>query len=598
MKSRLASIKNCMLGLSIRKKLMLSHMTMIVVTCAIIGSGSIVVAYGYLRNKVLAMSVQVTYQVLLNVEYGSTEFENTTFSMVTNERFEQVMKNQLLAKQKIDNYFDASMLGTVISSVTISNPDILRIYVVSEGDTFFSWQKGNPKMSVNQITQEESGMIDSLIAAVREEPARKLWKRGSAGTIQFIRQIISADDLTSLGYVICEIEPNHFRVSLPSRTSLVDPANIVVMNQKADRIVLPQNEAILPVVDYALDQAHQGNDLRGTSFQYEGKTYLLAQADARYTKWQVLCIVPLQDLWRDMTAITFYILAAVAFCVVLVGLLAMLISYNITRSIDLLQKNMRLVESGDLSARVKPITYDEIGMLGIHFNHMLEKIHELMQDVADERLMRQSKEYQVLQSQINPHFLYNTLASIRSVAQLNNEAEIESMITCLIEILKASLNKKGEIWLLSEELTYVDYYITLQRYRYEDHFKVVYDITEETEDLYIIGLILQPLVENALYHAFQLDQYGGVITIRSRIEHNKLMLWVRDNGSGMDEQTLQQAIKHSDSRRSGLNGIGIRNVHERIQYSYGEEYGLSITSEMGQGTTVAISLPILREKPL
>jgi sensor histidine kinase YesM len=591
---RLDSIKKRVLGLSIRKKFMLSYLLIIVFTCTVIGYASISVSSRYLKNKTLDMSSQLTFQVLLNVDSRSAEFENIAYRMVSDSKFQQVARNHLSVRSQIDDYMDASTLGTIISVITIYNPHILNIHVLMQSGTTFSWQKGNPKLNVNSLTAEEQTMAGHLVERVQQESTGMLWERTGNATIQFVKKVVDNENLSGLGYVIYEIEPEHFRLSLPAGSSLVDPANIAVLNKDNNTVVSAENQIVASLVEYVLLQRQQGNELNGKTFRYEKKDYMMFQTNAQYSKWKVLCFIPLIDIWRDVALITYGILFAGMVCLIIAGWLAWFLSGNTTHNINVLQENMQKVEKGDFSVRIRPASQDEIGKLSLQFNYMVEKIDDLIQDVADERMKRQAKEYEVLQTQINPHFLYNTLGSIKCLAQVKYQPEIEKMITCLIEILKATLNKNGKNWRLGEELAYVDYYLDLQKIRYEDHFRVQYDIAEETEDLLISGFILQPLVENAIYHGFELEKPGGVIQIKSRIENGCLMIWVRDNGTGMNEETAQRILGQRTEPYKRLNSIGIKNVDERIKYSFGEGYGLSLSSAEGQGTTVSIRLPVIQ----
>ncbi len=592
----LLAVKKRVLGLSIKKKFMFSFLLIIVFTCLVIGGVSIFVSSRHLRNETLHISSQLAYQVLLNVDYRSAGFEKIAYHMVSDYKFQQVARSNLAPRSQTEEYLDASALGTIISGTTLSNPDILRMYVQMGNGTCFSWQKGNPKLNTGSLEKREKDRLDQLVELVRQNFSGVVWKRGEDGSIQFVRKIVDTENLSSLGYVVCEIEAGHFRLSLPSKGSLIDPANIVVLNRDDDTLVSAENPLIEPLVDYVLLQRGSGNDLNGLAFRYENDDYMMVQANAQYSKWKVFCFVPLKDIWREVNLITYSILLAGMMCLLSASLLAWFLSGGITRNIHLLQENMRKVETGDFHVRIRPVSYDELGKLALQFNYMVGKIRDLIQEVADERLMRQAKEYEVLQTQINPHFLYNTLGSIKCLAQLNGQQEIVKMTTYLVEILKAALNKNGEKWKFREELSFVDHYIDLQKIRYEDHFRVEYDIAEETEELYVVGFILQPLVENAIYHAFELEKPGGVIRIGSRVESGQLKIWVQDNGAGMDQETIARVMTTQQNKPyKGLNSIGVKNVDERIKYCFGEQYGLSFASSIRQGTTVEISLPVIRE---
>lgn len=594
----LLAVKNWLLRLSIKKKFMFSFLLIIMLTCVIIGGVSLSVSSKHLKHETLNISSQLVYQVLQNVDYRSAEFEKIAYHMMSDYKFLQIARSYQTSRSVTEGYLDASALGTIISGTTISNPDILRIYVMMADGTCFSWQKGNPKLGINALGEQEKSRLNQLVELVRSNHLALTWKRTEAGSIELIRNIIDTENLSNLGYVVYEMNEEHFRISLPDQSSLLDPGNIVVLNRDEEVLVAAKNPQIAPLVDYVLQQSENGNHLNEQVFRYESKDYLMVEANTEYSKWKVLSFVPMDSIWRNMNVITYSILLAGVISLLSASLLAWFLSGGFTRNIRLLQDNMKKVEKGDFEVRVRPVSYDELGKLALQFNYMVGKIGDLVQEVADERIMRQEKEYEVLQTQVNPHFLYNTLGSIKSLAQLNNQHEIANMTSYLVEILKVALNKKNEKWSFYDELSFVDRYIDLQKIRYEDRFRVEYNIAEETEDLYVVAFILQPLVENALYHAFELEKPGGVIEIGSRIADNCLIIWVRDNGAGMNEETLARITTQHSKQPKGLNSIGVKNVDERIKYCFGTEYGLTYYSKVGQGTLVEISLPMVKEETL
>ena len=588
------SVKKAILNLSLRNKFMLSYMVIILLACLVIGGVSVSASSAYLRKKIREMSTQLVYHVLLNIDFRSSDFEKVAFHMISDPAFHRVARNQREYQSRSDTIIDASAMGTVINGVTISDPDIENIYVLMRNGTWFSWKKGNPKLDINVLDAQRKDALGKVVTLVQLEPTGMIWEREAASNILFGKKIIDTDDLSTLGYIVYEVNPDHFRLSLPYESSLIDPTTIAVLNKKNNIIVSGQNPVTKDLVAYALRQQLAGHDLSGQTFRYEKKEYLLVQVSAKYSKWKVLCFVPLWNAWKEVARISSIIVAIIILYIILAGVLAWFLSGSTTKNIHLLQETMRKVEEGDLSVRIRPVSFDEVGMLALRFNYMVERISELIRDVSDERLRLQAKEFELLETQINPHFLYNTLGSIKCMAQLNRQYDIEKMITCLVEIFKTALSMKGKNCRLSEELSYVDNYLQLQKIRYVNSFSVEYDIAEDTEDLFIVGFILQPLVENALLHGLELNKPGGRITIKSRIGNGLLMIWVSDNGVGMDEETIKAVMKGHAKTRTDLNNIGVKNVEERIKYSFGEEYGLRFHSARGNGTTVEILLPVLR----
>jgi len=199
-----------------------------------------------------------------------------------------------------------------------------------------------------------------------------------------------------------------------------------------------------------------------------------------------------------------------------------------------------------------------------------------------------------LQAQINPHFLYNTLETIRFMISMKDGRAVE-MVKLLAKLFRISIGNEEPYVTFRKELEHVQLYIDLQRYRYPGRFSVVYEIEKHFLDLYTLKFILQPIVENSILHAFNTIKEGGLITISVQEFDGKILVSVRDNGQGMDPLTLDRV--HSDLRESGrINSVGLRNVHERIKLNFGSDYGLKIESN-DEGTEVIMLLPFLPLKP-
>ena len=214
------------------------------------------------------------------------------------------------------------------------------------------------------------------------------------------------------------------------------------------------------------------------------------------------------------------------------------------------------------------------------------------EQVREEQMRLRKAEFELLQAQINPHFLYNTLDAIVWSAEAGNEKQVVRMVRSLSEFFRMSLNKGKEIVTVREELMHVRSYLEIQQVRYQDILTYRIDVPEEYGDRRIPKITLQPLVENALYHGIKNRRGGGAITVGAREEDDLLILYVRDDGIGMSAERLAQIREGLTEQAPEKSAIyGLYNVNERIRLDFGEEYGLSIDSEEGTGTTVEIRLP-------
>ncbi len=291
---------------------------------------------------------------------------------------------------------------------------------------------------------------------------------------------------------------------------------------------------------------------------------------------------------------------SVSASVLILGL-TIFLSYQIPRSITRpLQKLNEVTEQvagGNLSVRSDVHTGDEVGVLSESLNTMIDKINELLAQVTTEQVRLRKAEFELLQSQINPHFLYNTLDAIIWLAEAGEQKKVVSMVRSLSEFFRTSLNRGKDIITVREELLHVRSYLEIQQVRYQDILNYEINVPEEELGRYMIPKItIQPLVENALYHGIKNKRGSGKIEIRGRKQEEMLVIEIEDNGIGISKERLWQ-VKDGIQKKvlTGKDIYGLYNVNERIRLNFGEEYGIDIHSVYGEGTTVRILLPCVEE---
>ena len=262
-----------------------------------------------------------------------------------------------------------------------------------------------------------------------------------------------------------------------------------------------------------------------------------------------------------------------------------------------LTEAMDEVSAGELDKRVAVHTNDEIGRLSNDFNNMLNQIEKLIERLVKEEGLKKDAELEALQYQITPHFMYNTLNSIKFAALLKGEKELGVLIGDFVELLQASVNKKGTFVTVSDEIHILNNYIHLQKMRYDGHFEVEYEIGEDAGSCFVPRLILQPLVENSILHGLDMKMDNSRIQIRAMIEEEYLCISVRDNGRGMTQEQIYELLTKKTKKTSGLSGIGVANVRERLELYYGNNAGLGYDST-SDGTTAYLYLPAYKDQNL
>ena len=312
----------------------------------------------------------------------------------------------------------------------------------------------------------------------------------------------------------------------------------------------------------------------------EDKIYTISRS--KKTGWIVVGAMNTSELLKDNKQVQ--ILAVI--------LISSLLSREITKPIRQLRDSMSMVEEGEFEkANVDITTENEIGSLSKSFNVMTERIHTLMDQNVYEQKQKRKIELRALQAQINPHFLYNTLDSIIWMSEAGRNEEVVEMTSALARLLRQSISNDQELVAVEKEIDYVRSYLTIQKMRYQDKLEYSIDIDPEIRFVEIVKLTLQPLVENAIYHGLKYKESKGNLDIRGFADGKDAVITIRDDGIGMEEQTLAHIFDETEKEHKS-NGVGVSNVQKRLQLYFGPEYGISYESKRGEGTMAIVRIPL------
>ncbi|RKN86582.1 sensor histidine kinase [Paenibacillus ginsengarvi] len=288
------------------------------------------------------------------------------------------------------------------------------------------------------------------------------------------------------------------------------------------------------------------------------------------------------------------------FCTILVVVSivsSFIFSTLFSRPLRKLRQLMKRAESGDLKAYWMSGSIREIDELGNGYNQMLNRLEETIKQAKLEESLKKEAEIEALQYQLNPHFLYNTLNTIKWVAKIHQTPQISDAVSALVRLLQASLGKKGDFLTLKQEVGLIRDYMAIQTFRYGDTVRMFLDIDPIASICLVPKMILQPLVENALIHGLENSAKGGEITIKAWLDRDMLMLEVQDNGKGMaPPEAGEEALPPGKSAKERMSGIGLNNIRDKIKLYYGPDYKMHIFSKPNAGTTVRLSLPIHRSE--
>lgn len=427
------------------------------------------------------------------------------------------------------------------------------------------------------------------------------------------------DDITKLDqeklkYSMVMMEPLH----LEGLKSTVSSDYVL----PAVRGIVDDKEQIMGYVilyfDYGvIDQMFSANLPKGSFFQVvneqgavifsndESKAFDSVSLESGYAKntyqaqsvgWTFHMAIPSEFYTADIhrAAVMSAVITAAVILLALLGS-AVIIS-RMTTEISVLSSKMKRVSTGDLTVSYEVKEEDEIGQMGRTFNHMVLRIRELMDRVTEEEREKRRNEMAFLQAQINPHFVSNVMNNVVWMAKIQHADNIIPLVNSLNALLQNVMHQDKELIHLKNELEYVDNYLTIMEYSGSYDFVLEKEVDEDTLSLFIPRFILQPIVENAIYHGMPEDlSRQGRIVISAKIQEEYLEIAVEDNGEGISMEKAEDILKKGKQKSRSFNGIGVVNVNQRIRLYFGEPYGLDFESEKGKYTRCILTLPVIKE---
>lgn len=327
---------------------------------------------------------------------------------------------------------------------------------------------------------------------------------------------------------------------------------------------------------------------------FQGQQRQVTVKTVGYTGWKLVGVVPTQD--SDLPGLFLFGLSLLLFFIFLMAFLNFRISAYISDPIRRLEQSIKELESGRENVEIDEAGCYEIQRLSHTVRSMVSTMRHLMEDIIEQEGQKRRSELEVLQSQINPHFLYNTLDSVIWMTESGRQEEAIQMVTSLARLFRIALSRGNSMIPLADELEHARHYMTIQQIRYKNRFETKITAQPGTEGLYTLKLIVQPILENAIYHGMASAEDDGLISVTAYRQGDDLIIDVADNGLGMRPEVAASLLDENrpDVRTSG-SGIGVRNVHQRIRLTFGPQYGLTILSEPDEGTLVRIRIPALNQ---
>ncbi|GGG62221.1 sensor histidine kinase [Paenibacillus radicis (ex Gao et al. 2016)] len=561
---------------------------LILLTAVLLGVMSYQLSASSVRETAQDYTAELIRQVNANIQTYITSMENISQLALNNEDVRAFVAADSSAAEiresKVSDYFQ---------SIIVSRKDIASINVFGYNGRFVSDRK-DAELNPNISLQEQEWYVNAQKAAgrivVSSSHVQPVFKDEYGWVVSLSRELWSQDQKRALGVLLVDLNFSVINDTL-NNIDLSKRGYVFIVDSAGNIVYHPQQQLVYSNlkserIDEVLKQGSGSFELK------EGGQRRIYTVQDTGFGWKIVGVSYTAELIANEREMQLSFVAAGIFCLLVGLLLAYFISRNLSKPIKQLQEHMKKVEKGTFDIRVPIENPKEIASLARSFNLMVVRIEELMNQVVQEQEFKRKSELSALQSQINPHFLYNTLDSIIWMAEGKKSEEVVLMTSALAKLFRASISRGQELVSIRTEIEHVANYLTIQKMRYTDKLDFRIDVEPGIMQYRTLKVLLQPLLENAIYHGIKNKVGTGEIIVSGGESEGSIWFRVSDNGVGMDGDTLRTILEPRKSDHES-KGVGIVNVHERIQLYFGKEYGLFYESRPGEGTTVLVKIAVI-----
>jgi two-component system sensor histidine kinase YesM len=396
-----------------------------------------------------------------------------------------------------------------------------------------------------------------------------------------------------LGVAYASIKPDFLTV-LQSKNKNFQNGRLIIFDQNGKVINEGSSSGQKEDYEYRMKLHNTKQIQQGCKVYSDSKNLMFLRTIPEYN-YELMAVLSIKELMHDSNQIVIVVLVVVFFTALISSLLWLYLTRRLTKPVQELAERMFQVRKGDFTVRASINGNDEISMLSRDFNYMLEQINILFDEVRQKERRISDAEYKAVLAQVNPHFIYNVLNSIRLMAIINKADNIRDMVSVLWRILKRSTTKVGNEFTLGDELHNVSDYSYIEQMVNQNKFELEFDVDETLLKCRFPKFIIQPLVENAIVHGIRPKEGFSVITVSVKRQGDEIEVIVTNDGIAIEKQLLEEIQASLSSNSSSLTGIGLSSIQRRIQEMFGENYGLNIEGGENQKTTISFRLPIIED---
>lgn len=579
--------------IGIKSKILLSTGLIVMLTLAASGT----FAYFYFNNileaQIITDNKAKLEQKAMQLEYIIKDIRNYSYNIALDSKIQFYLNNNNDKVNSIDQVFYINEIAEKLSDIVAMRDYIHSVAIKtkygkvywnrSPYDNYFSERLNEPWYIKFEKANSNNGFTDAHEIVQKDK---------SQNVISYVMKFRDSSDYNSSdGELIINIYYEYLENIVKSGSQEYDAYYWL---SKDNSILFGQvNRKFSSYLPDYLNQMGNGSSNEGLSIQ-KGNGYTVLDKSISNT-WNLVLFVTKAEIYQKTKYILFFFILFIIISLALIIIFNLPVIHKIIRPVFGLNKAMKQVAGGNLDVNLSISSKDEMEDLYKGFNSMVRDLKNYIRESEEYEKTKHKMEFDLLLSQINPHFIYNTLHTVIYLAKKQQYSDITNMIQSFIKILQDAIRiGEGGITVpIRQEIDTVKHYALIQQYRYRDRFEIIWQVDEELLDCIIPKTLLQPLVENALLHGILPDNYKGIITIRIYRKANDVIIVVEDNGVGIDSIVIEEIMKGNESPSTAdkMRSIGIPNVKGRIEYLYGLDYGMHISSEPGIGTKVEVNVP-------
>lgn len=574
----------------IRGKLIFSHIVIALIPFFLVGLMGIMVFMREAESNAVRHSSQMVEQVQKTMDVYISGIEKTiNFLML---EIDSTIPHPLETAGAEIWDEENSPLSGVLNGVFQSHNEIAGVFFAAENDEYLS--VGMSRISRDSFLNEQWYRIamenPDSIHIISKVTGRNIVTDATYSTddvFSVVKAVV--DGNTGVPYGVLLLDVKHDIIASSIQDAIVGSEGFMfILDQENNMVYAPLNRVV-----YRIRPEWMEGDKKVFAAEVEKEKYELSYQESDYTGWKIVSVTPYKEIVGGINAILIIYIGVFVLTFIIVLLVAVKMSDVITRPIIELRNLMKKTEQGDFTVRFEGSYKDEISELGRRFNHMIQRIQELIQKVYEEQEYKRQAELRVVQEQFKPHFLYNTLDTIGWMAREHHADDIVHMVDALTNVFRISLSKGKDYVSLKEEIKYITNYLYIQKIRYGAKVQYEVEFDENCGNVYVPKLILQPLVENAIYHGLKMKRGMGHLNVRVVMLEKKVLLEVVDDGQGMPPEKVKEltvALNDSD-RIEETQSFGLFYIKERLRIRYGGDFSVSIQSQEGEGTRISILIP-------